>query len=321
MARYIGIAEETTYGTAVSPVEFVDILRERVRPERGLIHELTAARRAGTVTVPGGFHSAGDIELLIDAQSITKFLKWLLGSVTTTADDPAAPVAYKHEFTPADSLPSFTLEIGPEVAGNARQIPGCASRSLRIEAVAREIVRGTLGVLGQSENIVTESSPTYVNINPFVFHRAVLLVDGAEQAGIIEAVRLTIENDIPDDAYVLGSMFLPGIRLQGLSVSGDMDIAFTSWDFYQKFLGGTSPSDPTKLSLELKITGAKTDSAVAGFENYLLRVILPRVYLDTSEANFDARDRIIQRCAFTARHDETSGYIVKVEVINKKSEP
>jgi len=104
-----------------------------------------------------------------------------------------------------------------------------------------------------------------------------------------------------------------------------MDLAFTSWDYYKRFYGSqtaTEPSEtPETVAIVLTATGGSTGSSVSGFENYKLTITMPKCKLDLSHANFDRRSRIVQRLGFEALHDTSSGYAVQVEIVNTKSAP
>jgi len=326
LAKFVGIAEETTYGTPVTASEWIDINSESVNPDHAWIDVETAGSRALMNRIPGPYRVSGDIVYVVNPDNITKMLKWLCGSVTTSDDGGSPAVAYKHEFTaPSSSIKSFTLEISPDVGNQSRQIAGCAVRSLAFDAPeARGIVSVTATILGQKETLITPSTPTFSTLRPFAFFDGSLKVAGSEIADA-EAFSITLENDIPDDVHVLGSRFLPGIRLQGFTVTGSMDVAFTSWDLYKRFFGSATATGPQVIpetvSIELTLTGDETGSSVTGFENYQLKIEIPKATLDSSEANIDSRSRIVQSLGFTGLYDPTSGYAAKITVVNKNSEP
>ena len=321
--RFIGIAEETTFRTPVSATEWIDIVSESINPNRNVIDVETAGRRELVARVPGPFFVSGSFDMIVNADNITKLLKWLLGNVSTS-DDGGSPAVYKHEFTPGDSIKSFTLEICPGVGGQSRQIAGTAVRSIAFEAPARELLTATVEVLGAKEELISSSTPTFSSLRPFIFFEGSLTLEGSS-VGRAEAFRCTIANTIPDDTHVLGDMFLPAIDLLGIRVTGDMDVAFTSWDYWKRFYGSATATEPQTsiepVSLQFKMTGQSTGSSVAGFENYLLQIDIPKAILDATNANFDRRERIVQGLGFGAVYDESSDYIVKVTVVNKKSAP
>ena len=327
MVRFLGIGKESTYRTAVSVSEYINIISESIAPDWDRVKLEEAGYRFATDKLPGGFKVTGDISLYVDAQSITKFLEGLLGNVSTSDDGASPAVAYKHTFTPANSLPSYTLEIFPEYpADYSRQISGTGILSMRLEAEAGSPLTATIGVLGAKENLISPSStsPTFANISPLPFNNSSVEIEDSAVA-TVEAFRLDISNSIPDDAFVLNDMFLPALRLEGGEITGEMDIAFTSWDYYKLFYGSSSATEPSEtpstVKIELIATGGSTGSSTAGYENYKLAITLPKCRLDASNANFDRRSRIVQRLGFEALYDSSSGYAIQVEVVNTKSAP
>ena len=325
MVRFLGIGKESTYRTAVSATEYINIISESIAPDWDRVKLEEAGYRFATDKLPGGFKVTGDISLYVDAQTITKFLEGLLGNVSTTNDGEIT--AYKHTFTPANSLPSYTLEIFPEYpADYSRQIAGTGILSMRLEAEAGSPLTATIGVLGAKEELITPSSPTpsFANTSPLPFNNSSVEIEDSAVA-TVEAFRLDVSNGIPDDAFVLNDMFLPALRLEGGEIMGEMDIAFTSWDYYKLFYGSSSATEPSEtpdtVKIELIATGGSTGSGTAGYENYKLAITLPKCRLDTSNANFDRRSRIVQRLGFEALHDTSSGYAIQIEVVNTKSSP
>jgi len=327
--RFIGIGEESTYRTPVAATEYIDVVREALGPsDRSFIAVETAGRRELPDKVPGPYRAGGSFDFIVNADNITKLLKWALGNVTTTDDGLATPVAYRHDFTPADEIKSFTIEAAPGVKDGAtlksRQFAGCAVRSLSLEAVARELLVSTVEVIAAKDALINSTTPTFSTVRPFVFFEGQLTLEGSAVANV-EAFRVRIENSIPDDAHVLGDMFLPGIRLEGIRVTGDMDVAFLNWDLWKRFWGSATATEPQtnveNVGLKLTMTGLSTGSTGAGFENYKLEVDIPAAYLDTSEAGFDRRTRTVQSLGFEGVYDASAGHLIKVSVINKKSAP
>jgi len=323
MVRFIGIGIETTYGEAATITDYIDAVSESITGGQSFIDVETAGTRWIRERVPGPWSESGSFDIIVNADNITKILKCALGDVTTSDDGGSPAVAYKHEFKPSSTLPSFTLEVCPDVGSYSRQIVGCGITSLRFEAPARELLTASVDILAAKEKLISPSTPTFTTRRPFVFYDG--QISGLVTANV-EAFRLTIENDIPDDAFVLGSRFLPGLRVQGFTVSGELDLTFLDWDAYQKFLGSASATEPGTTAESYSLTATftspeETGSSVAGFENYELEFHLPKIYLDTAEAHFDRRDRIVETVRFTAVYDSTADYVVKVTVVNTKSEP
>jgi len=317
MTRYIGVAIEPTYGAVQAPVEFIDAVSESVRGEQSTIYIETAGLgRSTRQAVPGPWTESGDIDLIVGPENIEYILKATLGHSQYAESGDGA---YKHIFTPASTIPSLTIEISPDVGNKARRIRMCGISSLRLEAVAREVLTATASIVGGKEEIVSESVPTFSTKRPFVFYDGTLSINGGKVARC-EAWRGTYENTIADDAFVLGSRFLPTLIVGPCNFSGDMDLQFTDWTYYETYLGGTEPGKTlTNLSIELNFVGETTGSSVSGYKNYQLKIEIPKVYLDTSEANFDRRERIVQSCDWHAIYDPTAGYLCRFTLVNTRT--
>jgi len=317
-------------------VDYIDIVSESVSSDQGNLDVVTAGDRSMRFRVPGPYAIGGSIDLIVNPENMTKFLYWALGSVSHYA---GASVAFKHEYTPAQALESFTMEIAPAVPATegavdyqSRLISGCVIPSFTLEAVARELLTATIDVIGRREGQQAASStdPPFSDLRPFVFHEGVLSYDSSDICHA-EAFRMTFDNDIPDDVYFLGSRFRGGkmddgcgvgcdpvFFVQGLKVSGDMDIAFTDWTWWHWFWGSGTATGPSNqqnpISLNLVFTGLATGDAT--YPNYAMEIYLPEVYLDTSEASIDTRDRIVQSLPYTAIYNASAGYVARIRVVN-----
>ena len=314
--RYVGLGIESSMGAETAPYEFIDVVSESVRGEQNIIYIETAGLgRSIRQAVPGPWGESGDIDLIVGPENIEYILFATLGQVKYYASGDGA---YKHVFEPASTIPSFTLEIAPDVGGRARRITMAGVSSLRLEAVAREALTATMSIVAAKEKLVNESTPTFSTKRPFVFYDGVMKIDGGTVARC-EAWRGTYENTIADDAYVLGSRFLPTLIVGPCNFSGDMDIQFLDWQYYEKYLGGTEPGKTLQtISIELNFVGESTGSSVSGYDKYMLKIEIPKVTLNTSEASFDRRERIVQSIDWQAIYDPTYGYLCRFTVVNTR---
>jgi len=333
--RFVGVGEEGSYAQAWStPTQYMDIVSESITPDQGMIDVQTAGYRERRIRVPGGYKLEGDIELAGGPDDIGTAAYFTLGEHEQTN----SASIYRHLLTPTQTLESFRMEIAPAVKDGvnytARRCIGGLSTGLSFEAVAREALTATWSVAFQkdSKSTVTTTTPAFptgVFKNPLVFYHGAVTFGtyGAEAAvANVEAFRCNIENNIDTDAFVIGSRFLPGRRLQEITVSGDMDVQFENWDMYKYFYDGTStgstPGDTvTENSLILTMTGGPTGQAGA-FANFKLVISVPAITFDTADASFSTRDRIVENLAWNAVFHSaatwglTTGYLVGVEVVN-----
>jgi len=322
MARFIGLGEETTFRTAVAAAKYIDVREERITEDRQYVYVATGGARGTRIALPGGHKVGGDFSFIARADNLGLLLKAMFGQVSTTADDATSPVAYRHEFTPAFSVPSLTVEVSPEVGGTSRQISGSLVNSLAFEAVAREPLAVTATIIGSKSATIATTTPTWPTVRPFMFFEGSLTLAGTSVADV-RAFRCTLEQEIPDDAFVLGDMFLPDNRtlLGQFKASGDLDVVFKSWSLYRRFWGSSTATEPltapASVAMRLTFTGPSTGSTVSGFENYKLEIDLPTVRLDTSEANFSGREPIVQRLGWTATFEDA--HVAEATLINTES--
>ena len=319
--RYLGIAKETAYGTAVAPTKYIDFSSFSVNPVRENLYPPTAQRRELVWKKEGPVREKGSLEVEVRPDEIDSFAYWGLGSGTTTAAGDS--LAYQHMIRPSEhEIYSFTTEAG-SIGTYARRINGCFITSLKFEAAARENLTCSLDITGRSETLVTPAqSQTFQTELPFAFHEAAVTLGGSSFT-TMEAFRVSIENSVDEDAFVLGNQFLPGIRLEGINVTGDIELTFNSWTEYQRFLASTTATTfgvQNSFALKVIFTSVQTTGSVSvGYENYLIEFDLPAIHYDTVEVNEEKRDRIVMTASYTALYNTSSAYAVRVKIINTNS--
>jgi len=211
----------------------MDIISESVSPDHGMIDVETAGYRSKRIRVPGAYSLGGDIELTGCPEDIGTAAYFVLGSDIQTN----SAGIYRHLMSPSQDIPSFKCEFATDVLHDgvnygARRCRGGIGNSITFEAVAREALSATWGVTFAQDALGTVSSvapvfPTGIYRNPLIFHQGAVTFGtyGLEAAvANVEAFRCTIENDIDVDAFIIGSRFLPGMRTQGITVTGDRDV-------------------------------------------------------------------------------------------------
>ena len=78
--RYLGIAEEGTFGTATAAVAFIDYLDSSLAaPSEPVVFYEGAGSRGFQVAVPGPYIPSGDLQMGVDPMNFVHFLKWALG--------------------------------------------------------------------------------------------------------------------------------------------------------------------------------------------------------------------------------------------------
>lgn len=120
LAAQIGIADETTFGTIATPTMFPEFVDESIKATYARIESngLRAGRlyRSGTRFTTYQEGASGDINMEVGSKGFGKFLKHMLGAVSSSA---VVDSATTHTFTPGDlDSKSFTCQVGrPPFAG------------------------------------------------------------------------------------------------------------------------------------------------------------------------------------------------------------
>jgi len=308
--RYLGIAQEATYGTAVAPTLFLPIVSERIVPDAGLVVAENVASRSAQKLVQGRFRNAGDIVCHIFPDGITKLFEFALGEATTTQPDAVnAPNTYQHVFVDQDEVKSFTASIGAELL--ERRIAGCLVNRMEIASVvADQILMATFGIIGGQETKQPIGSPTWpADIDPFATHQTTITIGGIDKSAQVEACRIVVNNNIPD-RWGHKSRFEQRIELGPTVVEGSLDLAFVDADQYDAFLAGS------EFSLQLKAVGEKIEATYF----YTFQVDVHRcVYASDVAPHIDRREPLKLTAPFRALYKDKDDRTIKITVINKET--
>lgn len=262
--RQLGVAEETTFGTPVTPNRWYEPTSDSVGMEIGRIE--SAAMRSGARVlrsdrwVGGQRNVSGDIGLELVNRSFGLWLKHMMGGVATAQPDATgSPTVYEHTFTP-DVLPTgLTIQFGrPSRDGTVHPFTyhGCKIGSWELTAAAGELVPVTVSLVGEDEDtstaLATASYPAGVTL--FTFVDGALTIAGA--AVDVSEVSLAGDNALADDRYFVGS----ALRKEPLDVTsrdytGTIEAEFEDLTAYNRFVNGT------EAALTLNFVGGTIENA------------------------------------------------------------
>lgn len=187
----IGIKEESAYGTAVVPDQFLEFVSESLDDNRTFVQGAgmrvgarvaRADRREFAQVAPGG-----SIELEASTSGLGALLEAALGTVINT-EVPTASGVFQQVHTPktSDHLKSYTIQKGiPPLGGGAivaHTFVGAMCESLEFAAGAGEIVKVTTEWLAKNlDTTAAYSSPSYAaDSKLFTFvHGSIHLDDSA----------------------------------------------------------------------------------------------------------------------------------------------
>lgn len=305
--RSLGIGKETTFKSGATPDLWLDLIGHSVSVRRENLWMESAWRRTPHTMLGGPYVVEGDIDLILTPHGTARLLYLAMGRLfSTSPDDEGNPVAYSHEIKIAyDELP--TAEFDLFFDEKRLVIFGAVVRRLELSFVARELAAATVGILGAKVLPATGGGGTPEAEKPWFPSNIIVERNGEVVTEKVQALRVTIENSVADDAHVLGSLELPKMFTQGVEITGEIEWQFESWSEYERFLGGSEPiQEVSPVEYVIKVSGSETGSSVPGFEHYSMEIDLPRCFITESDVHFTRRERVIQRIAFKAasRHND-----------------
>lgn len=249
MNSWFGFGEESVYGTQVTPGNWLEIESESLAKEVARIEAKSILRR-GVVdnkVVPGAIMVSGDVSFPAQYDGWLKLAKHAFGQVTNSQPDVTnAPTAYNHRFVITDVLPTgLTIEVFRDTtqfiteANKSFRFGGCKVDKMTFEAAVDEVLKVSMGFMGQNESRAAYSSanPSFSNESYAIFTQGTVYWNGND----IEADKfnITLNNGL-GSRYKLGSnLTRQPVPENKIAVSGSFEAEFTQWSEYDDFVAAT----------------------------------------------------------------------------------
>jgi hypothetical protein len=213
----VSIAQETTYGTAVTPTTTVV-----VKPSAGFrIAQGVKGVEAidGRIPKNRSFYKdkalyPGSLSLDVAPLSIGYFLKSLFGGYGVATVEAGA--VFKHSFTEAITKPSLTIEQKMDI--ETRRYAGCIAKSMKFSAKVGSTLDVAAELQAKSQAIATPITAVYDNKRPLNFVDVnQVLVNGTDLKAYIDSIELEFDNSLemfhglgsadPANRYVKPSLY------------------------------------------------------------------------------------------------------------------
>jgi len=316
MARYLGIAKETVYGTPVTPTKFIDVVKEDFAASQEILLDDTVRGRdyykqsAGAVKVGGGFDF-----FVAPENGIGQLLYYALGAVSSAQQGGTS--AYLHTITPADDPPSFTVEKGMD-AITGLQYPGCKIAKLVLKTVKKEKLSCSVDIVGKTEKVATLSTPSWSNLPDFTFTQGTYKLNTVANGDIVGA-EIRILNALKEEEYRAGARVIGKLPVGARKIEGKFDLEFTDKTQLERFYGAASATEPQATLTGVSLDFLWTAGVIEGDYNYSLELEIPQIYYSTAKAVLNKRDLIMQGVEFHAIYDATATYVVRAKLQNKET--
>ena len=308
---YVGIAKETTFGTAVAATDYFEIMSENLSE---------TIDRFPTRNAFGGFYEpddyagarrvAGDLVMFGHPVSIGHLLKAAFNTISGSAVlsgflHTSKFISTKSEFAAGVAGQPFTLEVHRDVT-SSHQYAGAICNRLQLSLAPNQDLRVTAGWIAQAGSLIAKTSPTFPGspTDPFTFETASLSIAGAATARW-ESFNMTVNNNLDGILALNASQNIARVRRRGpqeVRISGVLD--FTDVAEYLDF------KNQTERQIQLNLTRANSFS---------LLIDAPRFVYTTFPTGIPGRDRLTVGVDGICRYSVGSGLAVSLQLTTTKS--
>ncbi|MEV5080329.1 phage tail tube protein [Streptomyces sp. NPDC056159] len=304
---YFGVADETTYGTAVAPKNFFEFTDEGIEGKYERID--SEAIRAGSRVLradrfaPNPKGAEGDVTMEVQSAGFEFWLKHMLGSVSAGAPTGGFTT---HTATLGDlNGKSFTAQVGRVDSAGAKTpftYEGGKVKEWELSNAVDELLKLTATMdfaketIGAGTGAYATATPTYVaNAKLFSFAGGSVTVAGS--AFQINDFSLKATNGLKDDRYFISNA---GKKAEPL----ESDLRKYEWSIKGEF-DGTAHVKRVAAALA---SGAVADISVKwdGPDGSELTVSMPFARFDSGPVNVGGYDVISQDLSGLALTDGTA---------------
>ncbi len=269
MFSYVGVGQESTWGTTVTRTKFMELVSESVKLE--VARQFSESLRGPSKRrwFNGKRFVQGDLILELGYEGFEVLMKHLFGKVTSSnLTSPA--VQHLMEFPDPDVI--FTgLSIEIERDLQAFLYAGCKITKAVFAAELDRILKCTLSIIGKEETQVAATTPTYPGEYPVLWSQLVAKIDAVGGPGVALDVRsfeVTIDNAFDSDRRALGNSLIKEPTRAGMrAVTGQLVADWEDMTQYNRYANGT------EFMLQFAFTGAAIGASGV---NQTFQIDLPR---------------------------------------------
>jgi len=300
ITRYIGLGKELNYGEAVAASRYAEAVAS-IKPDQGWVIPPPIASREFRKRNLGPYRARGQIrEFPVEPENIIgELLYAVFGNVSSAQQGGTS--AYLHTFSPADTLPSYTVRIGVEQT--ERILLGGLVESLGIRFRHDDDVKATAEFLsGFLETKASLGSPTISALQALNMQEAssALSIAGVSKRNVVYDLEINIKNNIPFQRGDLSGRTFAKKRYGQREVTGKLSAYFDDTAEYDRFIAGT------EFTLIILANGPIITGAYRYYLSFELRKC---IYLRDSVPDIAPQNEpLVIDAPFKAFYDTTGGF-------------
>lgn len=244
---YVGIAKETTKGTAVAPTDFIPVAKDSLKPQDMVDALYDTGLRGSNVLnynyIPGRKNSTFDFGGAVFADTIGYSIAGLLGAVATTG----ASAPYTHTISLLNSLTTgvdtqpISYSLTDFYAVDVRTYPGCQFSDFSLKFNADGMLEFDTKTMGFSSATVSDPTPTFSTVLPTPVWRGTVSIGGS---AVSNAMNGNIDMKRPvTPIYGIASTQDPyQVFLGALEVTGKITFVMETDAQLENFLNNSQPA-------------------------------------------------------------------------------
>jgi len=321
---YVGLAKEQTFGDGTAPVYYVDATSDGFSQDNQVDYQNTTRSRAAHKGEAGAFEDSGSIDFPANPENgLGLLLLAGFGGETFSAQDPDGDntdEVGEHVFTPADTLPSLSVEVDRDT--DVVRHVGVGVDTLELSHTAEERLAASVDLPAQApDGSVSSSEPAYSDLRNFRFHDIDLSVAGTPRNADVRDLTLTVENDLGSEYR--GNRTLSKMSVGERTVTATATLDFETTELYEQFLGQTGAAGPQDqlANVGMDVTWTTPETVEDTGTNYALRWYMPRCTMNTHEATLNGNDAIAEDVEFRALYQPEIGGEAEVTLTNGVMSP
>ncbi len=298
---------DESFGAFGANAHVLDVSGEDITGDHQYIYPKISSDRVQRPKITGPKKFSGPIDVPIFPREAISLIYYALGTCSTTTDTPITGLN-EHNISKAKTIPFFRAAFGRDQSEH--KYVGGIVNSMTLDYSPDELISGSFDTVFRKELTPGSlRSPTFAD-----FNSAERAFGGVETSvefddsvvTFVESFSTTVENNVADDAYALGSEYLPAGIIAEFAISGSMDLRYDSNSNYTDWLNGTDK----KIEIIAQYgTGAA---------QRLVEIELPDVAYDVNNLPTTDLQRYIQTLDFTPQRD-SNGDPILVRVVNDRS--
>ena len=244
---YLGLALETTKGTAVAATDYVPITQSTFKPADIIAPLLDNGLRGSMVEnynyVQGRKHSTVDFGGLAFADTIGYWLAGVLGDVTTTGS--TAPythaIALKNSVGSAGDAQPKALTITDYYSANIRQFPGCQVNEVILNFNADGMLDYTTKLTGYPSATSSAPTPSFSTVVPTQVWTGTVTIGGSSIA-VGQTGTLTLARKAEPIFGIANTASPYSVFLGALTVTGKITFIMEDDTELTRYLNNTQPA-------------------------------------------------------------------------------